>query len=417
MNYLKPGLFFIAMLWSALLLGQSPQSFSYQAVATDADGDEITQQNIGIKAVIISGSISGTVQWEELHYITTDEFGLFTINIGEGNPNGGAAAQFADINWSDGPFFLRIEMDVTGGSTFVSVGTNQLLSVPFALYADESEKAGTAAYADSSAISEIALTATFADSASISGFADQAFSADTAQYAENAGYAENAFAALNANYALEAQNAAFAQAAYIAISDEDPDSTNEIQTLEFSGDTLSISEGNFITLSSGSVFNFPGATLNYPQGYPGGEDFIFIPDQYTVPFDKIFYIVASEEEIRLPGVGSGLGNHITQPNLPMLPPNSMIDNCSCIGFLADYTNLISPVVLVLQPNGASTFTIPVGSYLVVKSGLDADNSNLSLNNITIDFFSTEIEAIVIPGGIQIKNTGTEEMILTGYLGS
>ncbi|KAA3621215.1 MAG: hypothetical protein DWQ02_28085 [Bacteroidetes bacterium] len=417
MNYLKPGLLLMGMLLSLMVFGQSPQSFSYQAVATDVNGDELTQQDIGIKAVILSGSITGTVQWEELHYITTDEFGLFTINIGEGNPNGGAAPQFQDINWSNGPFFLRIEMDVNGGSTFVPVGTNQLLSVPFSLYADESEKAGSAVYADSSAVAETAITATFADSAGITETASFAFSADTAQFADTSSYAQNAFAAINANNALNAQSAAFAQAAYIAISDEDPDSTNEIQTLEFSGDTLSISEGNYITLSSGSVFNFPGATLNYPQGIPGGGSFIFIPDQYTVPPDKIFYIVASEEEIRLPGVGSGLGNHITQPHLPMLPPNSMIDNCHCIGFLADNTNLISPVVLVLLPNGGSTFTIPVGSYLVVKSGLDADNSNLSLNNILIDFFSTEIEAIVIPGGIQIKNTGTEEMIITGYLGS
>lgn len=417
MNYLKPGLLIIGLIMSVIVMGQSPQSFSYQAVATDADGDELAQQNIGIKAVIISGSVSGTVQWEELHYITTDEFGLFTINIGEGNPNGGSASQFEAINWNNGPFFLRIEMDVTGGSTFLHVGTNQLLSVPFALYADESEKAGSAAFADSASVSQTAISATFADSAGITGVASHALTADTAQYANTAGFAQNAFAAQNANYALEAQSAAFAQAAYIAISDEDPDSTNEIQTLEFSGDTISISEGNFITLSSGSVFNFPGATINYPQGYPSGDNFIFIPDQYTVPPDKIFYMVAGEEEIRLPGVGSGLGNHITQPNLPMLPPNSMIDNCHCIGFLVDNTNLISPVVLVLLPNGGSTFTIPVGSYLVVKSGLDANNSNLSLNNISIDFFSTEIEAIVIPGGIQIKNTGTEEMILTGYLGS
>ncbi|MCB0654246.1 MAG: hypothetical protein KDC85_23405 [Saprospiraceae bacterium] len=430
MNYLKPVLLFFGLFLSVVLMAQSPQSFSYQAVATDVNGDELTEQDIALKAVILRGSITGTVEWEELHYVTTDLFGLFTINIGEGNPNGGAVSQFADINWSNGPFFLRIEMDVTGGSSFVTVGTNQLLSVPFSLYADQSEKAITATFADSAAVSQTAIQATYADSAGVSqsaltahyadssgvtGIASHALTADTAQFAQNAAFAQNAFAATNATNAINAQSAAFAQAAYIAINDQDPDPTNEIQSLTFSGDTLSISEGNFITLSSSSIFNLPGATLNFPQGYPGGENFIFIPDQYTVPADKVFYMVAGEDLIRLPGVGSGFGNHITRPHLPMLPPNSMIDNCHCIGFLADETYAISPVVLVLLPNGGSTYTIPTGSYLVIKSGLDGNNF-LALNNIAIDFFSTEIEAIVIPGGIQIKNTGSEEMILTGYLG-
>lgn len=431
MNYLKPGLLIIGIIFSVGLFGQSPQSFSYQAVATDVNGDELTGQDIAIKAVIVSGSIAGTDEWEELHYVTTDAFGLFTINIGEGNPNGGTQDQFEDINWSNGPFYLRIEMDITGGSSFVTVGTNQLLSVPFSLYADESEKAGSASFADSSGVSNLAnqailadsaivsqtaIEAMFADSAAVSGTANHAITADSASYAENALNAETAFSATNATNAINAQSAAFAQAAYIAISDQDPDSTNEIQNLAISGDTISISEGNYVTLSSSSIFNLPGASLNFPQGYPGAESFIFIPDQFTVPEGKNFYMVAGEEEIRLPGVGSNFGNHITQPHLPMLPPNSMIDNCHCLGFLVDASNFISPVVLVLQPNGGSTYTVPSGGYLVIKSGLDGTNF-LALNNIPIDFFSTEIEAIVIPGGIQIKNTSDEEMILTGYLGN
>jgi hypothetical protein len=428
MNYIKSGLFFIGLVLSIAAYGQSPQSFSYQAVATDANGDELTGQDIGIKAVILSGSINGTVEWEELHYVTTDVFGLFNILIGYGNPNGGAQDQFTEIDWSDGPYYLRIEMDVTGGSTFVHVGTNQLLSVPFSLYADAAEKANTATYADTSVFSQTALEALYADSSAIShtafetlyadsagvtGLANHALFADSASFAQNAQLAVNALYATNA---INAQNANFAQAAYVAITDEDTDSTNEIQHLAFTGDTISISDGNFVTLSSGSIYNLPGASLNFPQGYPGAENFIFIPDQFTVPQGKTFYMIAGEEEMRLPGVGSDFGNHITKPHLPMLPQNSMIDNCHCLGFLVDQSNYISPVVLVLQANGASTYTVPAGGFLVIKSGLDGTNF-LALNNIAIDFFSTEIEAIVIPGGIQIKNNSDDEMILTGYIGN
>lgn len=413
MNYFKRLLFGILLVSANSLFGQTPLAFTYQAVATDVNGDELTTQSISIKALIVSGSIGGTVEWEELHYITTDIFGLFAINIGEGNPNGGQQSQFANIDWSTGPFFLRIEMDVNGGNSFVLVGTNQLLSVPYSLHADKADKAITASFADSSLVSQLAHTATIADTAHFSQLSAQSMYADTASFAQNAQFA---FGATNAQNAVNAQNAALAQVAFEVLNDNDPDSTNELQNLEFIGDTIRISDGNFITLSSASIYNLPGASLNYPQGFGDVGSFIFIPDQYTVPPGKFFYMVSGEEEMRLPGVGSAFGNHLTKPHLPILGPNTMIDNCRCIGFLTNQTYLIDPVILVLAPNGGSTYSVPVGRFLVIKSGMDGSNF-LSLNNIPVDFFSTKIEALVIPGGTQIKNTGVDEMILTGYLGN
>lgn len=92
----------------------------------------------------------------------------------------------------------------------------------------------------------------------------------------------------------------------------------------------------------------------------------------------------------------------------------MVDNCACVGFLADPTYLVTPLMIVMQPNGANSYTIPASRHFVIKSGLTPD-LQLEYNGTAVDFFSAPIEAIVVPGGIQIRNAGDEEIILTGYL--
>ena len=100
-----------------------------------------------IRATVISNAINGTQQWVEVHSsVTTDEFGLFTIEIGEGDPISGAVTDFSEIQWGTAKHFLRIEMslDAQACSNFILVGTNQLLSVPYALYAEQADKASIA---------------------------------------------------------------------------------------------------------------------------------------------------------------------------------------------------------------------------------------------------------------------------------
>ena len=121
---------------SITLIAQVPQGVGYQGVATDANGIELVNQAISIRASILSGSATGTVEWEETHATITDTFGLFDLTIGQGASTGnGAQANFADISWGTNTHYLKIEMDVTGGSNYSFMGTNQMMSVPYALYA------------------------------------------------------------------------------------------------------------------------------------------------------------------------------------------------------------------------------------------------------------------------------------------
>lgn len=125
-------LLFNALLLPSIVLAQAPGKFNYQAVVRNAVGELVANQNISILVKIQSGSLPATVYYSEEHTPTTDGLGHIDISIGsEGNAN-----DFAAIDWSDGPYFLHIEMDIAGGQNYMAVSTQQLLSVPYALYAE-----------------------------------------------------------------------------------------------------------------------------------------------------------------------------------------------------------------------------------------------------------------------------------------
>ena len=122
---------------SLTLMAQVPQGVGYQGVAADANGIELVNQAISISASVLSGSANGTIEWEETHATSTDTFGLFTLTIGQGTSTGnGAQLSFSDISWGTNTHYLKIEMDVTGGANYSFMGTNQMMSVPYALYAE-----------------------------------------------------------------------------------------------------------------------------------------------------------------------------------------------------------------------------------------------------------------------------------------
>ncbi|MDG1349111.1 MAG: hypothetical protein P8P67_05335, partial [Flavobacteriales bacterium] len=120
-----------------LIMAQAPQGFTYQGVATDNNGFELQNQTISIQASILSSSATGTTVWQETHTTTTDTFGLFNVVIGEGtSTNSGSSATFQEIDWGASSHFMKVEIDVNGGSNYVHVGTSQMMSVPYALYAE-----------------------------------------------------------------------------------------------------------------------------------------------------------------------------------------------------------------------------------------------------------------------------------------
>jgi hypothetical protein len=111
--------------------GQSPPGINYQGVARDPDGKPISQKDISIRITIVKDNSDGVVEYAEVHTAKTNSFGLFTLVIGEGNVQSG---DFQFISWAAGNKWLRVEMDTDGGSAFKLMGSQQLMSVPYALY-------------------------------------------------------------------------------------------------------------------------------------------------------------------------------------------------------------------------------------------------------------------------------------------
>ncbi|MBK9329410.1 MAG: hypothetical protein IPM95_08890 [Sphingobacteriales bacterium] len=126
-------LYLIAVTFVTIVYAQTPQAVNYQAVARDNSGTPLANTALGVKISILSGSSSGTLVYSESFADTTNQLGLFNIEIGRGSVLSGT---FASINWGVNTYFAKVEIDPSGGTTYQLLGTSQLLSVPYALYAE-----------------------------------------------------------------------------------------------------------------------------------------------------------------------------------------------------------------------------------------------------------------------------------------
>jgi hypothetical protein len=135
MNFKKIAFLLFAAIYTSCILAQAPQAVNYQGIARNSLGNALPTQALGIQLSIHQGSATGTVVYRENHFTTTNAFGLYTVSMGMGTPVSGT---FSSINWGNGPYYLEIGMDITGGTSFVPAGTTQLISVPYALYAETS---------------------------------------------------------------------------------------------------------------------------------------------------------------------------------------------------------------------------------------------------------------------------------------
>jgi hypothetical protein len=122
---------------SNVLIAQvPPNAFNYSAVARNAAGAPIANTTIGIQITILKTSPTGASQYSENHFVNTDAFGLFNLTVGAGAVQSGSMAA---INWSNDNYYLKVGMDANGSTNFLSMGTTQLLSVPYALHAKTAE--------------------------------------------------------------------------------------------------------------------------------------------------------------------------------------------------------------------------------------------------------------------------------------
>ncbi len=119
---------------------QTPQLINYQAVARNSSGGIMANQSVSVRLTIHDSSASGNVQYQETQSLTTNAYGLFAIQIGGGSVTNGSMEA---VTWSNGIKYLQIEMDPAGGTSYVDMGTQQLISVPYAFYTSQAGSAAT----------------------------------------------------------------------------------------------------------------------------------------------------------------------------------------------------------------------------------------------------------------------------------
>jgi len=185
------------------LCAQSPESFNYQAVIRDANSQILINQNVCLRFSILQNSISGNIIYSETHAVLTNQFGIVNLKIGTGIILSG---NINSVSWGNDTYFLKVDLDATGGTNYQFMGISQLLSVPYALHAKTAENFTEI---DGDSTNEL-------QTLSISG--DSVFLAD-------------------GSYVILPENF-------------DNDSTNEIQYISISNDSIYLINGSSIKLPS-----------------------------------------------------------------------------------------------------------------------------------------------------------------------
>ncbi len=117
---------------------QVPQKMNYQAIIRNSNNVPLLTSSIGMRVSILQGSLTGAEIYEEIYNPNpqTNGSGIINIEIGSGVPLIGI---FASIDWAFGPYFIKTEIDPTGGTNYTLTGTSPLLSVPYALFAKKAD--------------------------------------------------------------------------------------------------------------------------------------------------------------------------------------------------------------------------------------------------------------------------------------
>lgn len=383
---MKKSLLVLLILFVQISFGQSPQSFKYQAVVRDAAGGLAVNKIISIKSSILLGSPTGSSVYTETQSLSTNDFGVVSLNIGSGAVVSGT---FSAISWGAGTYFVKTELDINGGSTYVFMGTSQMLSVPYALYA---EKTGSSVSDfDTSPTNEIQTLSVTGNSLSISGANTIALppDADSNPVNELQTLSVNGYSisVSNGNTIIIPKDtlSVIGQSLFISNGnsvllppDSDSNPLNELQTLSILGDSLHISNSNSVYLSGAIDLDasptnelqnliITADTIKITNGnsviLPHDNDNDSINEIQTLLLNQGTLKLSKSNYIHLPDSlnTNELQNlNISNDTLTISNGNSIYLNTSKSALFPEGTDGI-PFTLVTNSN--TNFTVPIGENL------------------------------------------------------
>ncbi|MBU6169550.1 MAG: hypothetical protein KGQ86_10960 [Bacteroidetes bacterium] len=126
----------IMLFFPFFAIAQAPQKINFQSILRNSSGEIVANRVVNLRIGLLAGSANGSNVFTETHAKTTDASGLISIQIGMGTLVSGV---FNSINWGNQAHFIKLEADFNGGSNYVVLGTQELMSVPYALYAGKTD--------------------------------------------------------------------------------------------------------------------------------------------------------------------------------------------------------------------------------------------------------------------------------------
>jgi hypothetical protein len=133
-------LFALGWSWHATAQSGAPQGFNYQSVVRDGSGQPMANQTVTLLLTVRSGAPNGPVAYSEKHVTSTNDYGLINLVVGQGGTP--LQGQFNTVNWAGGAKYLTVSIE-TSPNVYDELGSTQLMSVPYALYAQQAGNGGT----------------------------------------------------------------------------------------------------------------------------------------------------------------------------------------------------------------------------------------------------------------------------------
>ena len=384
---MRNNFFFLAIsfcFFALTAISQAPQSFKYQAVVRGNNGSVLVNQLVSFQLSILKDNPNGLVVYSERQNLSTNSYGIVNINVGTGTIISG---DFATIIWGSFAHFIKVEFDAAGGNNFQFMGTSQILSVPYALYA---ESAGSASNdSDTNPTNELQAVNFSNDTLYLSN-GGQVYLGDYLDNTDNQSLlfnnnqlsisngnsvslsslvdnTDNQTLTLSGNNLLSITGGNSIQLSS-GLSDNDPDPTNELQTLSLNNNTLSISNSNSVALDADitnelQLLSHSGDTLFLSQG----NYVIFPQDNDLDSVNELQIISISNDTLQLSNNGGDvfLGQTYGMPVGSIISygginiPNGWL---LCDGALVDrvqYQSLFLSVGTVWGAgDGTTTFNLP-----------------------------------------------------------
>lgn len=402
----------LILAFSLTVVAQAPEAIQYQAVVRDAAGQISASQSTYVRFYILQGSATGTSVYQEYHKTATNAYGLVSVRLGEGIVESGS---FTAINWGAGPYFLKVAVDPLGGTNYVDMGTTQLVSVPYALYA---ETAGTAANvddADADPTNELQTLTVSNDTLYISGggyvLIPTSVGTQGPTGATGADGVQGPTGPTGLTGATGPTGADGAQGPTGSTGATGPqgDPATDDQTLSVNGDTLFIDGGNFVLIDTDPANEFQTITRSNDTVYLSSGGFVVLPagtvdtdDQtLTLSNDTLFiadgnFVVltdnvddadadATNELQTLSIVDDTI--YLSNGGSVVLPTDS-VDDAD-----ADPTNELQSLT-----RSNDTIYLSNGGFVVLPAGtVDTDDQILTLSNDTL--FIADGNFVVLPDSV------------------